>query len=228
MGVHTRFAAVDGAPLEGFLAEPGGGSAAGGLLVLHEWWGLNHQIELTCERLAAEGFVALAPDLYHGKRPETAQHASSLVVALDKARAMREIGAAAAWLRAHPRGNARVGVMGFCLGGAFAFAAARELAGQIVAAVPFYGVPRLAPEQYAQTAAVPIQAHFARHDDWASADAAEQIQRAVRAGGGAMDLFVYDAGHAFMRTTDKHAYDAAAERLAWDRAVAFLKTHVRA
>ncbi len=73
---------------------------------------------------------------------------------------------------------------------------------------------------------VPIQAHFAKVDDWAKASVAEQIQDAVRGGGGTMDLFVYDAGHAFMRTTDPEAYEPKSAAAAWERVVPFLKKHL--
>src|SRR5258708_35623251 len=90
------------------LAEPAGPSRVGGLVVLHEWWGINRQIEDTCARFAEQGFLVVAPDLYHGKRPETPQHASSLAISLDRERAMLEIGAAAAFVRPHARCNGMV------------------------------------------------------------------------------------------------------------------------
>jgi carboxymethylenebutenolidase len=194
------------------------------LIVLHEWWGINRQLEDVCARFAREGFIAVAPDLYHGKRPETPQHASSLAISLDRNRAIAEIGAAAAFVRAHPRCNGKLGVTGFCLGGAFTFGCARQLEG-IDAAVPFYGVPRLALHEY-QRVRVPIQAHFARNDDWAKVSDAEEIARTIRAAGGRMELWVYEAGHAFMRSTDKHVYHPASASLAWRRAVEFLNLHL--
>jgi carboxymethylenebutenolidase len=208
----------------GILAEPAGQAASGGLLVLHEWWGINQQIGAMCERFAAEGFLALTPDLYHGKRPESSQHASSLSVSLDKSRALLEIADAVAFLRAHPRCNGKIGITGFCLGGAMAFGCACQLAG-LEAVVPFYGVPRVAMGEYSKVR-VPIQAHFAERDDWAKVSDAREIQSAVRSAGGLMDLFVYDAGHAFMRATDKHVYHRESATLAWSRAVDFLKTHL--
>jgi carboxymethylenebutenolidase len=211
--------------IEALLAEPAGQSRAGGLVVLHEWWGLNPQIEDTCTRFAEQGLLVVAPDLYHGKRPETPQHASSLAVSLDRAKAMHEISAAVAFVRSHARCSGKVGVTGFCLGGAFAFECARLLDG-IHAVVPFYGVPRrVATDAYASVR-VPIQAHFARNDDWAKVSDGEEIERAIRAAGGQMELLVYDANHAFMRTTDKNVYHPACAELAWRRANEFLKIHL--
>ena len=128
MTAPITYSSQTGQAFEGVLVEPEGRSRAGGVLVLHEWWGINRQIEETCERFASEGFLALAPDLYHGKRPETSQHASSLAISLDRDRATAQIDAAAAFVRVHPRCNGKVGVTGFCLGGAFAFGWSRACA----------------------------------------------------------------------------------------------------
>ena len=224
MTTQVTFASKAGAPVQGILAEPRGHSPAGGLLVMHEWWGINQQIAQICERFAEFGFLALAPDLYHGKRPETPQHASSLSISLNRDAAMSEIEGGAAYLRTSPLCNGKVGVTGFCLGGAFTFGCAVRLDG-IAAAVPFYGLPRVPMSEYSKVR-VPIQAHFARNDDWAKVSDAEEIQRTVQAAGGRMDLFVYEAGHAFMRETERHVYHQESANLAWGRAVEFLRTHL--
>jgi carboxymethylenebutenolidase len=143
---------------------------------------------------------------------------------LDKKKAVAEIGDATAFLRGHARGNGKVGVAGFCLGGALTFAAARYVDG-LAAAVPFYGLPDVSVDELAKVR-IPIQAHFARKDDWAKASVAEEIQRKVRSNGGQMDLFVYESGHAFMRATDPQVYDPANAKIAWDRAVEFLKKYL--
>jgi carboxymethylenebutenolidase len=225
MTTQVTFPGRDGAQVQGVLAEPEGRSPAGGLLVMHEWWGINEQIVQICEHFAEFGFLVLAPDLYRGKRPQTAQHASSLSISLNRNVAMSDIEAAAAYVRSRPLCNGKVGVTGFCLGGAFTFGCAVELKG-IAAAVPFYGVPRVPMSEYSKVR-VPIQAHFARRDDWAKVSDAEEIQRTVQAAGGRMDLFIYEAGHAFMRATEKHVYHEESAKLAWGRAVEFLSTHLR-
>jgi carboxymethylenebutenolidase len=210
--------------LEGALATPPGTSKVGGVVVVQEWWGLNDHIESLCDRFAQAGFVALAPDLYHGKLARTKEEAGQMMGALDTKTAVAEIGQAAARLKTEPRCNGRVAVVGFCLGGALTFAAVCSL-GDIAAAVPFYGVPGLPMAAYAKIKA-PVQAHFAKRDDWAKASIAEEIQKQVREGGGQMELFVYDAGHAFMRSTDPEVYDAQSARLAWERAIEFLTKHL--
>lgn len=211
-------------PLEGALTEPTGSGKVGALVVLQEWHGVTDQMRGKVDRFAKEGYLALCPDLYHGKVASNDEEAGKLMGALDSQRAVADIGDAVAHLRANPRSNGKVGILGFCMGGALTFAASRQLDG-LACAVPFYGLPQLPLEEYAKIKA-PICAHFAKHDDWAKASVAEDIQKRVRAAGGHMDLHVYDAGHAFMRETDPSKYDEAASTLAWGRTLAFLKAHL--
>jgi carboxymethylenebutenolidase len=224
MTTQVKFASKAGGQLEGALAEPAGTGQAGGLVVIHEWWGLSDHIKELCDRFAQVGFVTVAPDLFHGKRPSTQQEAAQTMMELDKKRAVAEIGDATAFVKAHGRNNGKVAAIGFCMGGSLAFAAARSIEGLTVA-VPFYGLPDVPVDEFAKVR-VPIQAHFAKKDDWAKASVAEEIQRKVRSGGGQMDLYVYDAGHAFMRATDPQVHDPAHAKIAWERAIEFLKKHL--
>jgi len=211
-------------PLEGALAEPAGSGKVGALVVLQEWHGVNDQMRGKVGRFAKEGYLSLCPDLYHGKVASNDDEAGKLMGTLDWDRAIADIGDAVAHLRAHPRSNGKVGVLGFCMGGALTFSAAARLDG-LACAVPFYGLPHMPLEAYAKIKA-PISAHFAKTDDWAKASVAEDVQKTVRAAGGQMDLYVYDAGHAFMRETDSSKYVEAASKVAWERALAFLKAHL--
>jgi carboxymethylenebutenolidase len=220
----VSFASKAGGQIEGALAEPSGSGKAGGVVVIQEWFGLSGDITTMCERFAQAGFLAIAPDLYHGKRPQTDDEAAAAMGALDMKKAVAEIGDAVAFLGAHSRSNGKVAVVGFCLGGALAFAAARNFE-RLAAAVPFYGTPHVAPDEFAKVR-VPIQAHFAKNDDWAKASVAEEIQKSVRGGGGTMDLHVYDGGHAFMRASNPAKYHEPSAKLAWPRVVDFLKQHI--
>ena len=224
MSTQVKFASKTAEQLEGALAEPANAGKAGSVVVIHEWWGLSDHIKALCDRFAQAGFLALAPDLFHGKRPATQEQAGQAMMQLDKKKAVVEIGDAMAFLKGHARANGKVAVAGFCMGGALAFAAARYVEG-LAAALPFYGLPDVPVDEFAKVR-IPIQAHFARKDDWAKASVAEDIQRKVRSGGGQMELFVYDSGHAFMRATDPQVYDAANAKVAWDRAIDFLKKHL--
>jgi carboxymethylenebutenolidase len=224
MGAEVTFASEAGSKLAGYVSEPGGTGKAGGVVVIQEWWGVNDHIKSVCDRFAQAGFVGIAPDLYHGKRPATKEEAATMMRELDTKRAVAEIGETAAYLESVPRCNGKVAVVGFCLGGALALAASRHVDG-LAAVVAFYGIPALPLDEYTKVT-VPIQAHFAKKDDWAKASVAEEIQQRVRSGGGRMDLFVYDAGHAFMRATDPQVHDAASARLAWERTVEFFGKHL--
>jgi carboxymethylenebutenolidase len=100
-------------PLSGARADPAGAGRGGGVVVIQEWWGLSDFIKSTCDRLAQAGFVALAPDLYHGTVAQSQAQAAELMGALDRKRAVTEIGDAVAYLRADARCNGRVAVLGF-------------------------------------------------------------------------------------------------------------------
>jgi carboxymethylenebutenolidase len=224
MATHLEYTSEAGEKLAGALATPSGTRKVGGVVVVQEWWGLNEHIASLCDRFAEAGFAALAPDLYHGKLPKTKEEAAQMMAALDMKRAIAEIGAALAKVKSDPRCNGRVGVVGFCLGGALAFAAASSIEG-LAAVVPFYGIPQLPMPAYAKIKA-PVQAHFAKNDDWAKPSVADEIQGQVRAAGGHMELFLYDAGHAFMRSTDPEVFHPENARVAWTRAIAFLGSHL--
>lgn len=206
------------------IAEPEGTGKVGALVVIQEWHGLNDQMKGKVDRFAKEGLLSLCPDLYHGKIATNDQDAAALMNQLDWGRAIQDISGAVSHLRSHPRCSGKVGVLGFCMGGALAFAAALDVEG-LACAVPFYGLPSIPPDKLAKIK-IPVQAHFARKDEWAKPSEAEDRQKKIRAAGGHMDLYVYDAGHAFMRDTDPGKYDATSAKLAWERALGFLHEHL--
>jgi carboxymethylenebutenolidase len=205
-------------------SDPAATGKAGAVVIVQEWWGLSDFIKQVCDRFAEAGYVAVAPDLYHGKLPTSKAEAAQEMGALDKARAVAEIGDSVSMLVNDARCSGKVAVVGFCLGGALTLAAACGVHG-LAAALPFYGLPDLPMAAYADLK-VPVQAHFAEHDDWAKASVAQEIQRTVQAAGGNMELHVYDAHHAFMRSTDPEVYREKTARVAWERATAFLKKHI--
>lgn len=212
MSERVSFPTANG-DVDGELAS-GNGKGPGVVLIM-EYWGINDQIKSVAERLANEGFVVVVPDLYHGKTATTPDDAMKLMNALDWPKAMQEIAGAVDYVRA--RSNGKVAVMGFCMGGALTFAAAANLP-NLAAAVPFYGVP--GPQDYSKVTA-PVQAHFAEHDDWATVDAGKKIQSQIKN----MELFTYDAHHAFCNDRRPDVFDKEAAAQAWDRAIAFLRQH---
>ena len=223
MSSPITFTAQDGSEVTGEIALPAGDGKAPGLVLVQEWWGVNDHIRSLADRFAAAGFVTIAPDLYHGKVTADAAEAQALMVALDGKRALADIAAATQALIAHPRVSGKIGVTGFCLGGAYAFVAATRIP-EIAAAVPFYGLPPAGRADYSK--ARPILAHFASRDEWATVAGAEAIKSEVEAGGGQMTLHVYEADHAFMRDTDPGPYSPKDAKLAWDRTITFLHQHL--
>lgn len=224
MSKHIEFSAKSG-KVGGELAEPSGSGKVGAVVILQEWHGINDEMKSKVDRFASEGYLALAPDLYHGKVAKNDDEAGKLMSALDFGRAVGEIGGAVQWLKEQPRSNGKVAVLGFCLGGALTFATAANVPG-LACAVPFYGLPDLTKLDVGKVTA-PILAHFAGHDDWASPDKARQLQKDMQSKGKSMELHVYDgAGHTFMRQTDASKYHEASAKKAWERTFAFLRQHL--
>jgi carboxymethylenebutenolidase len=190
-----------------------------GVVVIHEYWGVNPQIQSIGQKWSSEGFVAVVPDLYHGAVAADAGEAKALMGKLDWAQAVKDIADCVELLRNHPRGTGKVAVTGYCMGGALSFLAAANIPG-LSAVVPFYGVP---PGADWTKVDAPIQAHFAKHDEWATVDAGKKIQKAVEEAGGKMELHVYDAQHAFCNDRRPEVYNEQAAKQAWARAVTFVR-----
>jgi carboxymethylenebutenolidase len=204
---------VDGRPVAGAFAR---GAGPVGVVVLHEFWGLNRQVEGVADRWAARGFPALAADLYDGVVAATREEASRLMQALDRARAVRIVESAAAELRS--RGARRVAVLGFCMGGSLALTAAERARG-VDGAVVYYGIP---DELDAARVRVPLLLHFANEDAWCTPARVDALERSLQAAGAGFSLHRYDAQHAFCNETRAGVYDAAKAALADERTASFL------
>jgi carboxymethylenebutenolidase len=224
MTTKIELQAKSGAAANGEIAIPGGADRAPGLVLVQEWWGLNDHVRSLADRFAAAGFLTLAPDLYHGKVTKDANEASQLMSALDGKRAMDDIAGAVAALAAHPRGNGKVGIVGFCMGGAYSFAAASAIP-ELAAAVSFYGIPPAERMDFAKMKA-PILAHVATRDEWVTIARVEEIKKAIDAHHGSMRVEIYEADHAFVNDTRPEVYAPEAAKLAWERTVAFLHQHL--
>ena len=217
-----EFPTRDGVRIKGALSEPEGRGA--GVVLFHEWWGLNEDISGLADRFAAEGFVALAVDLYGGRSTKDADEAMKLSNELSTPDAMNIAQGAADFLDAHARCTRKLGVTGFCLGGAMALAAACNVSG-VGAVVPFYGLPR--PE-YADwsKARAPILGHYGEQDTLVTPERVKAVQAAATAAGARFKLHFYPAGHAFMRAGDPAAYHEESAKLAWTRTLEFLKKEI--
>jgi carboxymethylenebutenolidase len=227
MGNMIEFA-VNGTNAGGYLAVPESGSGPG-VLVLQEWWGLVPQIKGVCDRLAGEGFVALAPDLYHG---EMAAHdemdkAGHLMTSLPADRAARDMSGAITFLLDHDAvTGAKAGVVGFCMGGMLALMITAIEGDRVGAAAPFYGAPLGddGPDWSGLTAKV--EGHFAANDDFFPPDAVTALGETLRGMGKDVTFHVYDGtGHGFTNEEDPlGSYDVAATATAWNRAVELLRS----
>ncbi|MGI8536799.1 MAG: dienelactone hydrolase family protein [Mycobacteriales bacterium] len=223
---NTTYPSGSGAA-HGYLALPPSGTGPG-VIVIQEWWGLTDHVAEVAERLAAEGFVALAPDLYGGKTTHDTTEAGTLMVHIPMDQATRDLGGAVDFLLGHESvTSSTVGAVGFCMGGGFVLMLAAAHGARVSAAVPFYGVGPALPDTYPGLTAA-VQGHYGEKDDfYPVADARQQEQQIRDEAGVPVEFFYYDAGHAFHNDTNAlGTYDAEAARLAWDRTVSFLRSSV--
>jgi len=221
----------NGSVASGYLAKPASGSGPG-VLVIQEWWGLDSGITQMSDRLAADGFVALAPDLYHG---ELAGHdemdkASHLMQAMPPDRAARDMSGAVDCLAHHPAVTSKgIGVVGFCMGGMLSFIIAAKRPDAVKAVAPFYGFPQGAMEPDWTKLAAPVRGHMAERDDFFSPAAARALEAKLRKLGKDMTLTVHPGtGHAFMAPHNAlGTYDAAEAAKIWPQLVTFLRDTVK-
>lgn len=216
--------ASNGDHAHGYLATPASGSGPG-VIVIQEWWGLTDYIARQADKLAAAGFVALAPDLFGGKTTHDSDEAGSLMMGLPVEKAARDLAGAVDYLLANPAvTGTKVGAIGFCMGGGFVLMLAAQQGEHIAAAVPFYGVGPATPDAYAGIRAA-VQGHYAENDDFFPADKArEQAEQIKTESGVEVEYFFYPAGHAFHNDDNLlGTYDEKQAELAWGRAVDFLK-----
>jgi carboxymethylenebutenolidase len=212
----------------GYLATPDAGSGPG-IIVIQEWWGLVPHIEEVCDRFAAEGFVALAPDLFHGDTTTEPDEAGKLMMALNLEQAGKDMAGAIKRVQTDPqtRGD-EVGVIGFCMGGGLALYLATLQPEAVKACVPFYGLipwEGCEPDWSAMTAAV--EGHYASEDGFFGPDKAAALEQQLRDLGKDVNFFQYEgADHAFFNDTRPEVYDAEASSLAWTRTLSFLRAHL--
>jgi carboxymethylenebutenolidase len=223
MGTRIAFKRPDGKDAAGYLAKPARANAPG-VVVIQEWWGVQDQITGICDRLALAGYEALAPDLYNGvvvpyHDPDAANRE---MTSLDFLAATDQTVRGAAQFFA--RTGVKVGLTGFCLGGAVTIIGAVRVP-EFAAGVCFYGIP---PSEAAHPAEIriPLQGHFANEDDWCTPDAVNAFEQACKSAGKAVEIFRYDAKHGFVneQRPDVHARPCAEQ--AWGRTLGFWSKHL--
>jgi carboxymethylenebutenolidase len=226
MGARITFQ-CNGTTTDGYLARPATGRGPG-LIVIQEWWGLVPQIERVADRFAGEGFVALAPDLYHGQSTKSPDEAGKLMMALRSEDAARDLAAAIDHLVEQPEVSAKkVGTIGFCMGGALSlFAASRNP--EVGACVVFYGGhPNIKPDLASLTA--PVLGIYAGRDTFVSPAVVAALDQELTALGKRHAFHTYaDAPHGFFNEARPEVYDAVASADAWAKTLAFFRRELGA
>jgi carboxymethylenebutenolidase len=224
MGNKITYQRPDGQSVQGYLAEPAQAAGAPAIVVIQEWWGMNAQIQGVADRLAGAGFTALVPDLYRGKSTVQAEEAHHLMDGLNFGdAAAQDIRGAVQYLKS--RGG-KVGVTGFCMGGALTLLALGA-APEIDAAVVWYGCPPLEHIDAARIKA-PLIAHWGTQDDFFKTAMVDQLEKKLTAGDVKFEFHRYLAYHGFANETavgpgriPATQYDPVWSQLAWDRTLVF-------
>ena len=212
----------NGGTCSGYLASPGTGGGAG-VIVLQEWWGLVDHIKDVTDRFSGEGFVTLAPDLYHGKKTKSPDEAGKLLMALNIAQFEKDVRGAIDYLLTVPecRGD-QVGTVGFCMGGQLSLYAACADS-KIGACVVYYGIhPNVRPDIHRLSA--PVLGFFGEKDSSVPPQAVRKLEGELKAAGKNVEFHVYkDANHAFFNDTRPQVYHAASAKDSWDRTLKFFR-----
>jgi carboxymethylenebutenolidase len=225
MGERVEFPS-NGHTCQGYLASPPSGSGPA-VVVIQEWWGLVPHIENLVNRFAAAGFLAVAPDLYHGKTTKSPDEAGKMLMELDAERAEKEIAGAGQYLLGRAEcASKSYGVVGFCMGGALAqYAATKE--SDISAAVSFYGGFRKLQMDWSNTKAS-LMLIFGGNDKGVPAESGRKLEAELKAMGKEVEMHVYEgADHAFFNDTRPEVYNAEAAADSWKRALDFFRKNVR-
>ena len=216
-GTMVQFTS-NGGKTPGYLSLPASGKGPG-VVVIQEWWGLVPHIKNVADRFAAAGYVALAPDLYHGKAAAEPDEARKLMMELQIEQAAKDMAGAVAYLRTHSAVTPKkVGCVGFCMGGGMTLYLASM--GLIDAAAPFYGVLTKASPDW-RGVKCPILGHYAEHDG--ATDSLPALKEALKKAGKQAEFHIYPGTqHAFFNDERTQVYNAAAAKLSWERTLAFL------
>ncbi|MFL6284059.1 MAG: dienelactone hydrolase family protein [Pyrinomonadaceae bacterium] len=215
----------NGGTASGYLSTPESGEGPG-VVVIQEWWGLVPHIKDVADRFASEGFVALAPDLYHGDVARSPDEAGKMMMALNISQTERDLrGAVQYLLDDEATTGERVGTIGFCMGGALSLYAASKST-QVGACVVFYGIhPKVEPDF--DNLRAPVLGIFAEKDKSVTPDAVRALEETMREHGRVIETRIYPGtDHAFFNDTRPEVYDAAAAADAWRRTIEFLRAHL--
>jgi carboxymethylenebutenolidase len=220
MGEMVTFTS-NGGTCEGYLADGGGA----GVIVIQEWWGLVPHIKDVADRFAAQGFTALAPDLYHGSSTTEPDGAGKLMMALNISTAAKDLSGAVDLLLERT-GRAAVGVVGFCMGGGLALVLAAHRPDAVKAAAPYYGViPWASAQPDWSKIEAKIVGEYGENDGSAGPDAVRALEAQLHGLGKDATLHIHPgADHAFFNDTRPEVFDASASSIAFARTVDLFRT----
>ena len=216
----------NGGTTEGYLSVPESGKGPG-VVVIQEWWGLVPHIKNVADRFAAEGFVALAPDLYHGRATTSPDEAGKLMMALDIDETEKDLRGAINYLLEHPAvTSAQVGTVGFCMGGALSLYAATKNE-QVGACVVFYGGhPKVKYDL--ENLHAPVLGLYAGRDNFVTPASVRELEARIKELGKSAEMHIYaDADHAFFNDDRPEVYNRKAATDAWQRTIAFFREHLK-
>ncbi|HYI08229.1 MAG TPA: dienelactone hydrolase family protein [Thermoanaerobaculia bacterium] len=225
MGQRVEFPS-NGHTCSGYFAAPASGKGPA-VVVIQEWWGIVEHIEDLVERFAAEGFVAIAPDLYHGQTTKSPDTATKLLMELDAERAVKEIAGAGAYLLQRPEcTSGKYGVVGFCMGGALAQYAATNDAKNVGAAVSFYGGFKKVTPKWEDLEA-PLLLIYGEDDQGVPAEQGRELHGKLQKLGKNAELVIYpNANHAFFNDTRPEVHNPEASADAWRRTLELFRRHL--
>lgn len=218
--------AANGGTASGYLARPVEGGPFPGVVVIQEWWGLNPNICDIANRIAAEGYVALAPDLFHGAVTAEPDEAQKLMMTLQEPNALVDMSGAVAALQAREDVRSdRIGVTGFCLGGGMSLLLAMNDPA-VSAAAPFYGVPGAGMGDAGKIEGA-VMGFFAGRDEWINTEVVEGIRSALDGAGVRNEIHMYpDSDHGFFNDTSD-IYDPVAAADAWEKLKSFFAAELQ-
>ena len=212
--------------IDGFLAVPEQPGRYPGVIVIHEWWGLNDWVKEQTQKIAEQGYVVLAVDLYRGKTATDPNEAHELMRGLPQDRAIRDMQAAFDYLAARKDVNGRIGSVGWCMGGGYSLQLAIHQP-RLFACVVNYGALPTDPNDIQQIGA-PVLGNFGGQDHGITPADVKAFQKSLTALGRYVDIKIYDdAGHAFENPNNQAGYKPADAADAWARTIAFLKKTLR-
>jgi carboxymethylenebutenolidase len=216
----------NGGTANGYLSVPASGKGPG-VIVIQEWWGLVPHINDVCDRFAAEGFVALAPDLYHGESTKSPDEAGKLMMALKIDEAEKDLrGAINYLLKQEATSGNKVGTVGFCMGGALSLYAASKNP-QVAACVVFYGIhPNVKPDLANLQA--PVLGIYAERDAYVPPSAVRELEAKLKEHGKSAEMHIYPGlDHGFFNDTRTDVYNEESARDAWNRVLELFREHLR-